>query len=341
VFTIGLAADPRKTADWEKQMKARVGEQAFAQEYGLQWGISSNMPFFPEYQIRGGDETFVRKINGVGKGPLLVGLDFGQMKPAIVLAQTNLRATQLFLLREWLPMGIPGPAFAEVCGWLCGWYPLNRVSAAGLQHVHRLQRQAAAGEIPAVPWLPEGHNRDSHRYAGHEALRQAGEVASESNERCNADIWAAKGMPLSVGSYLVVDSAGAIRHLLRQPPPNAALPYLVIDESCTIIRRALNGGYTYARATKANPNPIKPFKDGLYDNMMDAVRYLAAAVIDMRKADNGQADEDVIERVVAREERTSRVLHSRDGAGREEPGSVGFSTAMGRESSPLYGRGGR
>jgi len=327
VMRVGIKADPRKTDDWAKRTEAIIGPHKFAMEYGLTWGVSSNLPFYHEYQTRGGDETFVRRHVEIGKGPVLVGLDFGQLRPAIVLGQTNAKRTRLHLLREWSPLGIAGPAFAEVCGWLCGWFPLSRVSESGLQHVYALRKSADAGEGPAVPWI-DWVATESHRYASHEALRNAAEVASESHERNTAAIWAAKGMPLSVGSFDVSDSAGAIRHLLRLPPPNAPLPYLVIDPWCELIIRAFNGGYTFARATKANPHPNKPFKDGVYEHLMDALRYLVNGFIDIKTEDNGVEDEPIEAGVVKPDPVVQGWRYNQDRDGQSDAGSAGFSTPM-------------
>ena len=337
VLRIGMRADPRKTDEWATEKANRMGPQKFAMEFGLQWGVSSNLPFFPEYLIRGGDETFVRHITGIGKGPLLAGLDFGERRPVILVGQTNLKRTQLIIMREWAPLGITGPAFAEVCGWLCHWFPLSMVSAEGLRHVNMLQEAAAKGEIPPVPWVT-WDPPSSHRWSGHEALRPAAEVASASLERTTAAIWEARGMPLSVGSFSVEASALVVRHLLRTPPPLAKLPYLVIGDQCPLLIRAFNGGYTFARATKANPHPTKPFKDGVYDNVVDALRYLVAGVMDPKLTDDGAQDEGNLVGVVR--PGTGRPLYSRDDAGQEEATGVGFSSGIEESTRRVYERGG-
>jgi hypothetical protein len=279
VIELDCWADPRKTDEWALEMVATIGMQRFQREFLRNWSLSTQSPFFPEYLTRGGDEQYVYPITELGRGDIFMGLDFGFRRPALVAAQANLSRTRLYLLREWMPQNLSAQAFMEVSEWLMGEFPEDRIQAEGLKHVLDLKRDAERGDGPPVPWF----HRPGRivRFTGEEANRTAQEVASETAERRIADIWAAAGFPLQIHSLPVKQGEMVMRHLLRNVP-KGAMPWLVIDPWCKIIRQGFGGGYTYKRPTKINPQPNEPAKDGYYEHLQDGLRYMASQVIDIR-----------------------------------------------------------
>lgn len=329
-------ADPRKTAEWAKEMMATIGMQRFQREYLRNWSLSTQSPFFPEWALRGGDEAFVRKVTALAPRPLVVGLDFGFRHPALVAGQTNEKATRLWVMREWMPRNIGAPAFCEVASWLLGENAEENLSTEALRHVLDLREDHEKGKGPFVPWFRRPPQ--IIRHSGPEALRTSQEAANESQDRRVVDIWASRGYPLTLQSQSVKAGELVIRHLLR-PWPKRAEPYLIVDKSCKILIEAMNGGYTFKRPTRDNPAPDEPAKDGYYEHIMDALRYLAAGCINPMRMDEG-TDESTpesrkLDRPVSGKGRKDPSIYSRAEVKDDDDGT--FSSAF--AEGPASGRG--
>lgn len=290
IIELDCWADPRKTEQWGREMMGAIGPQRFQREYLRNWALSTQTPFFPEWTNRGGMETFGYELAELSRRDIVVGLDFGFRRPAVIVGQTNPLKTRLYLFREWMPRNLSAPAFMEVVEWLLGELEEWDVGPEGQRHIHDLRTQADAGKGPPVPWL----RRPSRvvRYSGPEALRVSQEVTSEAAERRVADIWANRGFPLTLQAQPIEAGAMILRHLMRHQPKKA-IPYLIVDPWCEITVEAFDGGYTYKRPTRDRPQPKDPAKDGYYEHMMDAVRYLAVAAIDPLRLDKREHEDNV------------------------------------------------
>lgn len=305
-------ADPRKTEEWAREMIATIGMQRFQREYLRNWSLSTQAPFYPEWTLRGGDPAFVRKITALAPRPLVLGLDFGFRHPALVVGQTNEKATRLWVLREWMPRNLGAAAFMEVCEWLLGEESEDRLSTEALRHVMDLRDDFDKGKGAYVPWFRRPPQ--VIRHSGPEALRTSQEAANESQDRRVVDIWANRGFPLTLQAQSVKSGELVIRHLLR-PWPKKAEPYLIVDESCKVIREAMNGGYTFKRPTRDNPAPDEPAKDGYYEHVMDALRYLAAGCVNPMRMDEGTEEQtpemSKLDRLVSGKGRKNPTVYSR------------------------------
>jgi len=278
VMELDCWADPRKTEEWALEMVATIGMQRFQREFLRNWSLSTQSPFYPEYLVRGGDETYCYPIQALGKGDLYMGLDFGFRRPALLAAQTDVARTRLFLLREWMPQNISGPAFMQVAEWLMGEYPEERIAPEGMKHVLDLRRDAERGDGPPVPWF----HRPPRivRFTGPEANRTQ-DIVNDTEERRISDLWAAAGFPLMIHAQPVKQGELVIRHLMRTVA-KGCMPWLVVDPWCKIIRQGFGGGYTFKRPTKINPQPNEPAKDGYYEHLQDGLRYMASQIIDIK-----------------------------------------------------------
>lgn len=338
IVELDIAADPRKDAKWASEMKALIGETRWRREFMRDWTLSTQSPFYPEYLARGGDETFCRSITELGRGPIYAGLDFGVRRPALLACQANPSKTRLYCLREWMPAGVQATPFLEVCEWLLGELPRKQLSPEALVHVLELERKAQEGRGPAVPWFQDPPQ--VIRVTSHEALRTSQEVAQESRERRLVDIWEARGFPLQVHFAQVRGGSDVVRHLLRTPP-KGVLPYLVVDPWCKVLKEGLGGGYTFKRATRENPMPDEPVKDGYYEHLQDDLRYIASQAIDMKAIDPGTPDTQSSESITVApkvEKKADKSVYSREQA--DDDGDA-FSSPFGtpRNERAYYERG--
>ena len=329
-------ADPRKTSEWARRTIAAIGPQRFQREFLRNWSLSTQSPFFPEWMMNGGDERFVYEFASVGQGPLVLGLDFGIRRPAVIAMQGNSLKTRLYVLREWSPINIHSAiTFMEVVEWLVGELEEGQLSASALVHALDLRRAADEGKGPKVPWFTGVRN--IIRHTGPEALRTDQMASEESRERRVVDLWESRGFPLSLQSSNVKGGTDVIRHLLRSTP--SRWPYLMVDKSCTLLREAFAGGYTFKRPTREKPVQDEPAKNGIHDNVMDALRYGAVALIDPKVVDRGEVEEPVTTVVgsqVEVERPKDRMIYTR-GEGQDE-GDGCFSSMWGEDRS-VYTRG--
>lgn len=318
IISLDCWADPRKTSAWALEMMGTIGMQRFQREFLRNWTLSTQSPFFPEYTTRGGDRTFVRSFTSVGSSDLLLGLDFGFRRPAVVAGQVNERKTRAYVLREWMPQNISALAFMEVVEWLVGELPEQEVGPEGLRHILDLRRRYEEKKGPAVPWWKHPPGRVL-RYTGSEAYRTSQEVMNEAEDKRVADIWNNRGFPLQIHHAQVKSGELVIRHLLRHQPKKVD-PFFLIDESCEILREGFNGGYTLKRPTRLDPAPDQPAKDGYYEHLFDGLRYLLLSAIDPRRVDSGEADDGKEpERVrVIKENRKDKGYYSRAEVSEEE-----------------------
>jgi hypothetical protein len=343
VIELDCWADPRKTEEWAREMIATIGMQRFQREYLRNWSLSTQSPFYPEWTLRGGDQNFVRKITALAPRPIVIGLDFGFRHPALVVGQTNEKATRLYLLREWMPRNIGAGAFLEVAEWLLGEMAEEQLGTEAQRHVLDLRDDHEKGKGPFVPWFRRPPR--VIRHTGPEALRTSQEVTNESQERRIVDIWANRGFPLILQAQSVKAGELVVRHLLRPAPPKAD-PFLIVDRSCKLIIEAMNGGYTFKRPTRDNPAPDQPAKDGYYEHVMDALRYLAAGCINPLKVDEG-IDEKAPEmksdpdRPVSARGRKDPGIYSRDNVKDDDDGlfSSPWDTTVGTGRRDVYTRG--
>jgi hypothetical protein len=276
------------------------------------WAISTQLPYYPEFTTGGGREMFVRKITSFGRGPLLMGLDFGVRRPALLVGQANPKKTRLYFLREWSPVGITSVPFLEVCEWLMGELPKRALSPEALVHVLELDRAHVEGRGPAVPWFIDPP--EVKRYTSQEALRTSQEVTGESRERRLVDIWESRGFPLNVHYAQVKAGGDVIRHILRKPD-EGKLPFCIIDPACKLFVEGLEGGYTFKRGTRENPMPSEPVKDGKFEHLQDCAKYIASNAIDMKAVDDGKDDEQRIAQPAVldtKPKREARDVYSRE-----------------------------
>ena len=110
--------------------------------------------------------------------------------------------------------------------------------------------------------------------AGDPAVRQV----SDKSERTTADILRLHGIRIQSRPTQIKDGVNLIRRMLR-PDRNGHVT-LVLDNKCEVMIDAFLGGYV--RREVSGVVMDEPQKDGYYEHIMDALRYMCVILYDVR-----------------------------------------------------------
>lgn len=69
---------------------------------------------------------------------------------------------------------------------------------------------------------------------------------------------------------------------------NDGLPGIIIHPDCKIMIDAFKGGYRYAEAKEGSSEKEEPVKDGYYDHLMDAFRYIVVNFLELASSNPAQ-----------------------------------------------------
>lgn len=268
VVDIDYTADPRKRdPEWALRMRARLGEQRFRREILRDWTVAAGEPYFLE--VAREPEAYAFEPPHLLDAPVYVGLDFGLRHPAAVWLQYDAKNDRVFVLREWMPSQIDAYSFRDTVLWLSGERRFEELQPGAMRWASLLHRDPV---FPAVPFFTERSTAmQIHYWAGHEANMQRAEVAAETAERSTAEIWEAAGIRLGVYAVPVAARELTLRKLLTIRPDG--WPGLLFSPSCRILLEGFAGGITFAKGTKANPQPDRAARDGYYEHILDALGY--------------------------------------------------------------------
>ena len=177
----------------------------------------------------------IRQLQAQKGKPLLRGWDFGYRRPACLISQVNDRD-------KWC--------------WLKEIISENETIEDFSQRVIAICRD-------------KFHKFDFEDFCDPAGAQHSDLSVSTSVEALNSkDIF-----PIYQASF-IDDGLDLIRQkLLIQPDGDPGL--LVSEEGCPIVVAGFRGGYHYPEPSTSNPEPKNPAKDGLYEHIMDAGRYIA------------------------------------------------------------------
>ncbi len=248
-------------------MRARLGEQRFRREILRDWAVSAGEPYFLEFSEA--PEKYVYRPQYLLDSPIYVGLDFGLRHPAACWLQFDRKADRVFVLYEWMPAQIDAYSFRDTVLWLSGERSFDQLPHFSQAWAERLMRDPT---FPAVPFIRErSQSMDIRYWAGHEANMQRAEVAAESEARSTAEIWEAAGIRLGVYAVPVAARELTLRKLLAIR--SDGWPGILFTPNCRILIEGFAGGITFAKGTKANPQPDRAARDGYYEHILDALGY--------------------------------------------------------------------
>jgi len=178
--------------------------------------------------------THVRPLDWVRRRPIQVGIDLGYQEPGVVWAQLDPVEERLRVLKTWSPRELATPKLAE-----------------GIR---------ARNET----WFPAG---TFQYFCGHD-----GNARKDTNERSSAEILAEYGMRPHLRFTATERGFSIIRAMLD--PRDDGTPGLLLDTGLATLIEGFQGGYRYAKPKRDGDRKDEPEKNGLYDPLMDALRYI-------------------------------------------------------------------
>jgi hypothetical protein len=293
-----IAVPERRRPEWRAALVAQypLGEDDpdYKRDHLRNWSVGKGDSFFPlfarnpEKYILRGDEA---RIILAGQ-PIVRGRDFGERRPACVWMQIDPATGRLFILREWLGNHIGAHDARDVIAYASGELPLQALKDGALREVERLEKAAAAGEWPHLPWIPVNPARpwEFADWSSYEALKTYASVETEKQEKTDADILAARGVQLRMFHASPKIMAKVLRFLMRDFEDG--MPGLLVSEYCPLTIKALAGGLQYPRPTITDPEPDtgKWAKDGVYDNIVEALGHAAVNLVDLSDVERKTAD---------------------------------------------------
>jgi len=219
---------------WFLQMKRiMITEKNWDQEMEINPTIYTGKPVFPTFN----NEAHIQdRIQPVVNFPIITSYDFGYHFPVMLASQFD--GTQLRILYEWMPFDIDNWAFGHA--------------------VHQ--------RLDTIrTW-----NLKIRNYTGREANRTHEDTGDTTRK-----IFGALGIELAINPNPdIFNGIAKIRNLLHF---RSGVPGIIIDRSCTELIKAFRGGYRYpdnrGKSGIEKAQKETPFKDGYFDNIMDALRY--------------------------------------------------------------------
>ncbi len=300
VIELDYWADPAKTEEWAREARKPYTDRAWRREMLRDWSAAAGDPWYPEWQIAGGDKVFVHPAAGVIPGlPIHRGWDFGIRYGAVTWSQYSPAQRRWWVLREVMPEGLSTYSLRDIVLYLSGQLQLDDLNLQAKAWVARLNEPDSP--YPPGPWFKSVGPVPLRfiDWSGHEALQPRAEVAQEVEERTSAQILAAGGVYLTPLYGAVKGADQIIRDLMRVR--DDGWPGLFLDPACRILRGGLSGGIVFAKGTAENPSPEKPHKDGYFEHTHEALLYsMASTVPAADKAPTDQGELVVMDRRVVR-----------------------------------------
>jgi hypothetical protein len=196
----------------------------------------SGKPIYPEFR----DALHVvepSSIPNIPGAPLLLGMDFG-LTPAMVFAQRDPRDQQLQIMDELVAEDLGALRFAEdAARYIKLMWPGRRVRGTG---------------------------------------DPAGDIRAQTDEKTPYDIVNAQGVPLSPAhtNDFILRRESVARPLTRLTI--LGRPALVISSKCKILRKAMNGGYSFRRVAASGEDRFRDVPDkNEFSHVAEALQYLA------------------------------------------------------------------
>lgn len=272
VLELDAWADPTRDDAWLARVRrgaARVAD--FEREVMRNWHITSGATYYPEFSEIG-REKFLFEPTGLLSGPVIRGWDFGWRAPACVWLQYSRKSDRVYVLREFAPHGIGAHHFRDVCRYLSGQIGREGLDEPAVEWVQMLEGLPG---IPTPPWFLPGTQFVD--LSGPEVNSVQSISAKDPAEATIRQVWSAGGIEFDIQNGRVKARTTVLRRLLYLRPDGR--PGILLSPACVDTLAMLDGGLTFRKATRLNPAPEEPKKDGQHDNLNDALTYALVGIV--------------------------------------------------------------
>jgi len=237
--------------EWEKAMRAKLGDDKFNQEYGLSYETEAGKPV-----IRVDPKIHFRPLQYIDGKPLWRGWDFGYRRPACIVTQMNLKD-------QWC--------------WLWGLIgrdeTIKRFAARVLEACDALFPPGIDDKGKRVPQLWLDYCDPAGTQVSDKAETTSIEHLANVYEKRYSTPEEVKRISLSWRKWSFQDGITAIRNRFELRPDQQ--PGVLINEDFDDAKDALLGGYHFPDDRRSGAVNELPADDGYYIHLMDAMRYIA------------------------------------------------------------------
>lgn len=272
VIELDAWAHPKRQQAWlEKTRRGATSVSDFEREVMRNWNITGGNAYYPEFTQLGRDR-YVYEPGSLLSYPIIRGWDFGWRAPVCIWMQYTPLSDRVYVLREFSPRGIGAHHFRDVARHLSGQLHYDQLEKAAAEWVDMLRGWPG---IPTPPWFPPGtHFVD---FAGPEVNAIQSIAARDPAEASVRQVFGSVGIDFAIQTGPVKGRTNVLRRLLH--PRADGWPGILVSSACVDVLAMLDGGLAFKKATKQNPMPEDPRKDGRHDNTNDALTYALVGVV--------------------------------------------------------------
>jgi hypothetical protein len=135
---------------------------------------------------------------------------------------------------------------------------------------------------PATPWFKSSFSQPLQfiDYGGYEARQSNALVKEDDTATTQKEVLAEGGIFLSE-QWAATERNVLMRSLMG--PASDGYPGLIIDPCNPLLIHALGGGLVFRKPTPDDPVPIEYMKDGIHDNVYEALMYGIVGTVPLKK----------------------------------------------------------
>lgn len=273
VLTLDYTADPKKRDPrFAERMRVAVGDKEWRREFCRDWHSASGLGFYPEFTEIGRERFVFRSPGLINEQPVYRGLDLGYRAPVCIWFQYSPATDRVWVLREFYPRMLAAHPFRDAVLYLSGQAELASVHE---QAIGWIDAYANTTDMPKPPWFAPGTAFES--LSGPEANRVESIAARDPEEATAARVFAARDLTLSIQAGPVRARSEVLRRLLTLR--SDGFPGILIDPACPATIAMLDGGLVYPPDRGQRIGGENPRKDGINDNVHDALTYGLVGVV--------------------------------------------------------------
>jgi hypothetical protein len=274
VIELDFWADKSRDQKWEEREKIKyASEKDWRRDNMRDWTSAEGDVFYPEFQ-ENGKARYVQPLRELAKLPVVRSFDFGFRRPACTWIQYAAGSDRVWWVREFMPHDLGTHDFRDAVQYLSGMLDFSVLTPRARDWI---DLYAAKENAPKPPWFAS--TTDFFDVSGPESYRTEASAIRATEEANAAQVFANGGIYLNMVDPPVKARVDVIRRLLKIRKDG--WPGIIIDPQCEEGIQMFNGALSFERATKDNPIPSKPRKDGHFENIHDALGYGIVAVVPM------------------------------------------------------------
>ncbi len=260
----------------------------YMRERQRNWSVGRGTGYFqqfasnPERYILRGDETG-RMFKDQ---PIHRGRDFGERRPACIWLQKDPTRPRIYVHHELLGEHIGAHDFRDITMYISGELTMDQMNLTCQQRLADIDAAHRAKGWPTTPWFPGLNNRPGDMrpfiyedWSSWEARKTSSLVATDAEAKTDEDVLAARGIFLQLFAGKPYDMGKVLIYLLRDQ--DDGLPGIFISEHCPLLIEAFSGALQYRKPTINNPEPGEWAKNGVHDNVIEALGHAVANIIDI------------------------------------------------------------